>query len=473
MICPKIKNMRTVFVTLSKSILARNLFKTGVIKKLSENTGLRIVVLIPNIKNVNFSDYASEFAELKKESLRIDIVVVPDKKFGFFERALYGFMSNLTFSKTTRLTIFVDARTGEKTSWFVRALYWLVYTPLSRMNFFKKLCRGVYCKLFRNDVYGRYFDEYKPDLVFSTSIVTIFDIDILREAKRRGIKTVAMPKSWDNIDKILFFIEPDLFLVQNELMKKTAVKYQCLSPQKIKVVGFPQFDIYAGGNAFSSRQEYCLLKNFNPSLPILFLGSSGPFTKEDKSVFEGIIGMRNRGLIPDCNIFVRPHFLKGEYNYRGFEKERNVFVDEKIPQPSFFIDGRCASDEDIRHFVDSLFHSDLAITFASTLILDAACLNKPVIAVNYGVRIIDGEDKTSSLLYKTVHYDWVLETNAVSLADSPRHLAELVNLYLANPSHKSGECRQLVNKLCYRADGLSSRRMADEILAFLEEEQLF
>ncbi|MFH1380615.1 MAG: hypothetical protein ABIH57_00390 [Candidatus Omnitrophota bacterium] len=454
---------------MSKSILARNLFRTGVIEKLSRDNSLKIVVLVPNIKNVDFSNYADELDELKKERPSVEIIAVPDKRFGFLERVLYGFMSNLTFSKTTRLTIFINGRTGEIKNPLVFVLYWLIYAPLSRLNFFKKLCRAAYCKLFRNDVYGRYFDKYKPDLVFSTSIVTIFDIDILREAKRRRVKTVSMPKSWDNIDKILYFVEPDLFLVQNELMKTAAMKYQCLSPQKIKVVGFPQFDIYAGKKSFSSREEYCRSKNFNPKLPIIFLGSGGPFTKGDKEVFKGIIEMRNRGEIPDCNISISTHFLKaGRNEYEDFKKERNVFIEDLKSSPnSIFIDGRCASNERIKSFVDFIFHSAAIVTFASTLALDAACLNKPAIAINYGVRFVDGKDKTSSLLYKTVHYEWVLSTDAVSLANSPEHLAELINLCLKNPSYKNKERGELVDKLCYKVDGLSSHRIAQEILSCL------
>ena len=190
---------------------------------------------------------------------------------------------------------------------------------------------------FYNSQYAKYFDKYKPDLVFSTSIINHFDTDILKEAKRRNIKTVALPRSWDNLAKVLFRVEPDLFLVQNEVMKRHAEKYQAIPSRKIKVVGFPQFDMYHDKSIILSKEDYYRLKNFDPKLPILFLGSEGIWSKCDENIFEQIITDRDKGLISKCNILIRPHFSGAtSHNFQRFADYDNVYIDDKFRKSDFF-----------------------------------------------------------------------------------------------------------------------------------------
>ena len=43
------------------------------------------------------------------------------------------------------------------------------------------------------------YDKYSPDLVFSTIVINdAFDVPILREAKKRNIRTVGAIRSWDS-----------------------------------------------------------------------------------------------------------------------------------------------------------------------------------------------------------------------------------------------------------------------------------
>jgi CDP-glycerol glycerophosphotransferase (TagB/SpsB family) len=118
-------------------------------------------------------------------------------------------------------------------------------------------------------------------------------------------------------------------------------------------------------------------------------------------------------------------------------------------------------------FTNLLFHCDLLVNYASTLALDVACFDKPIICLNYGIRIIKGRDLTN-VAYQTCHYKWVLETGAVSLAANQEELYHQINYYLEYPETKRKERRQLVENLCYKLDGYSADRLTREVLISLD-----
>jgi len=451
--------MKTIFITISRGLLARNLLRSEFLNILSNQEGIRVVILVPNIRGEKPPEYF--FEEFNKKNVIVEFTdnINPGK----VERVFNKIVSKLVFSKSTRLFLQYHINKEKRLGNFFYFLYAAVFVPFSRLNFLKKISRIIDLNFFTNTKFSHYFDKYQPSLVFSSSIVTLYDVDFLKEAKRRKIKTISMPKSWDNLDKLLFRVEPDVLLVQNKAMKNEAKKYQALDPRSLKIVGFPQFDIYMNKEIFQSKRDYCATKGFNPELPILFLGSEGPWSKGDEIIFDAIAESRDKGLIPKCNLLVRPHFaFIKEYNYDILMKRENLFVDDKFRKSDFFVDNWDPTKADIIDFANSLQHCNMMITFASTLALDAACFNKPIIAINYGVRIIDGADMTK-VMYETGHYDWVLKTNAVSLVENENKLLEEINYYLDNKEYKTKERKELLSELCNSPDGHSAQRIAQSI----------
>ena len=210
--------MQTIFITLNRGITNRNILRTGVLDKLAADKNRRIIILLQNPRNLPVPEYfLNEFA---KENVIIE--VTETKNLHGWERLFVGQSKRLTFSKSTRLNMLHNIKDQKRKGRLAYLFLYLIFAPLSKMNWVKKLARKLDLWLFRNHDYEKYFDKYKPDLVFITSIINYFDVDIMKEAVRRGIKTVAMPRSWDNIDKFLYRSEPDILLVQNEKMAEEA-----------------------------------------------------------------------------------------------------------------------------------------------------------------------------------------------------------------------------------------------------------
>lgn len=455
-----IKHKKVIFITVTRGIIARNILRTKFFQLLRERNDVRIVVLIPVISGARIPEYL--FKEIEGANVKIE--VVPNKRIRGFERLFNGFLTKLAFTESTAIALQFHIMKSRRKSALMVSLYKVLYGKLSRITWFKRLMRFVYCTIFRKEYYDYYFETYRPDVVFSTSIASQFDVQLIKEAKRRGIKTVSMPKSWDNLHKLFFRIVPDLFLVQNQLMEEAVVELQAISKEKIRVVGFPQFDMYRDTSIISSRESYCKRKNFNPTKPILFFGSEGNWSVGDIKIVNDIIDARKEGRIPDCNILIRPHFGHVKrHPYGQFDNIPRVYIDDGYRTSDFFYDEWDPTVDDMIDFTNSLYHSALLITFASTLALDAVCFDKPIIAVRYGVRYIEGKDR-SDLLYKTDHYKWVLQTDGVSLVNSKNELFSTMSKYLKNPEFKRNERKKLCDALCYKVDGRSSDRIVHELI---------
>ena len=289
----------------------------------------------------------------------------------------------------------------------------------------------------------------------------------MKEARKRGIRTVSMPKGWDNITKALYRFVPDVLVVQNEYMRRGAVRSQGIPREKIAVVGFPQFDWYRRPEILLSREDYCASVGFDPKKKIIFFGSEGRWAPHDDRIVSLLATwVRDGAFVAPCSLFVRPHF--SDIKERRFDKMRgvskDVVIDESFTVSDFFSDNWDPGVEETKKFINLIYHMDVLVTVASTLTLDAACFDKPIINVVFNVlhHPKTGRDN-SHLLYTQDHYDWVFETDAVDLVKSKEELRENINRYLVNPSRKSTERSVLRDTLCYKIDGRASERLADVI----------
>jgi len=455
---------KTIFITINRGILVRNFFRSGLLKKLIQTGDVYVVVLIPEHHKVQ--PPRELFAEFENDKVKIEII--KNKSLGRWERLFNThIVSRVVFSDSTKFFLRFHVKEHRRANIFIYWVNWLIFKPVSRLNFVKRLVRWTDRVLFKNYNYAKYFDKYQPSLVFSTSVISHLDTDILKEAQRRHIKTVAMPRSWDNLDKYMVRVEPDLLLVQNEGLKKEALVYQGFSSEKVRIVGFPQFDIYNDRSVLYSREDYCRPRDFRPEWPMLFLGSEGRWSDGDQHIFENIIIARDKGLIPSCNILVRPHFSSVKENrYEGLRKYQNVYIDDGFKKSDFFHDNWDPNYQDIVDFTNTLYHCSLLITYASTLALDAACFDRPTIGIRYGARFIKSKDMTY-VMYETNHYQWVVETGAVTLVDSDQELLDSINYHLKNISYKQAERRILIDRLCAGADGKAVDRIIESLGYFM------
>lgn len=429
---------------------------------LRQKKDLKIVLL--------FSQYSSKEGEYLREEFERDNVkveFVPNVRESGLKKLFMIISRNLVFSPTTKLYAKYGTSKVAKKGALMNLFLNILYSPLSKVKILKKIVRFIEVYGFSDRDYGKYFDIYKPNIVFSTALLSNFDLAFLKNARKRGIPTISMPKSWDNLDKILFRFEPDVFLVQNNLMKKDAVRYQGFEESKIKVVGFLQFDIYKSVKDEESREDYCKRHAFDKNLPIIFIGSEGLWSPNDQLLFEDIIKLREKGLVPNLNLIIRPHFSErydGRYDY--LKKYDRVFIDNSYRITNFFADHWDPTHEDMKDFANTLRHCDISMNFASTLSLDVVCFDKPIINIAYGIRF-EGKNDITPIIYQTGFYQEVIRTKATEVVYNLDELRVAVNVFLNDPSYRREGRLELRNHLCYNLDGQSGKRLFEEVDFYL------
>jgi CDP-glycerol glycerophosphotransferase (TagB/SpsB family) len=125
------------------------------------------------------------------------------------------------------------------------------------------------------------------------------------------------------------------------------------------------------------------------------------------------------------------------------------------------------TDKDITHLANSIYHTAMTVNTESTMMLDAAALDKPVVLIGF-----DGNQKLpywSSIIrnYSREHLKAVLDTNGTRLAHNADELIEHINTYLQDPKIDAEGRALMRSKLLYKFDGNSSKRVADAVLSML------
>lgn len=394
----------------------------------------------------------------------VEIAAVPDLTVGRIHRRFIKFTHFLLWTKTTQRYFKYSRHFVEKPR-IVVALYLLAIRVFSPISFLKPLVRKVEL-LFkeRDERVERWFDEYKPDLVFSTSITSKMDNIFMKAARRRGVKIVSMPKSWDTVTKMYYRFVPDYFLAQNNLLKDQLVKLQDFPEEKIFVTGFPQFDWYRRPDIIRSREEHLKKMGLDPNRAVVFFGSQGIWYDKDYLLAEKIYEwIKNDELAKPAQFLVRPHFsnVKSQL-YAKYKNMPKASYDDSYRISDDFRDNWDPSVEETIDFVNTMYHADVIVIILSTLALDAACADKSVINILFGAKFRKGKDIMPYMQY-TNHYEWVFDTNATFKATNFEELKSYINLNLTNPDTKSKERTVLLEKLCYKVDGKSSERIVNAI----------
>ena len=324
------------------------------------------------------------------------------------------------------------------------------------------------------EYYKTLFEKIKPDVVFSTFSVIVDERLPLYIAKSMGIKSAVNIVSWDNLSskgRLPYGI--DKYFVWSKLMKKELKDFHTtVEDRQINISGTPQFDFHKNKSLVIDREKFCSSIDFDPNRKfILYSGvtiSLMPY--EDQLIEELIISLRNNEIENKPQLIIRVH---PSDNGNRFDR-----LIEKYPEVKIIIPGRAhshskarsllGSKDDITLLMSTLYHSEVHINTASTMTLDAAILDKPIINICYEKKP-EHQDRSFGVdIYKCTHYKPIIKSEGIKLAYSKKELIEYLNIYLNDNKVDSIGRRKIVSKVCGPVDGLSGSRIADSIISLLE-----
>jgi len=444
---------KTIFIVITQGIPARNILRTDVLKTLREQNDVKIVICLPGVvpdywlKEFNYPNVIFE--------------TIKEKPFSLFRRKIFDpLLISLLHTESAYINLKFGTRKRVASPEYM--IFWIFWSRLFGNSIvMKRLFRWLEYKLYPDRHYAGLFDKYNPNLVFATSVLAKVEAPMLKEAKRRGIKIITMPKSWDTFDKRFFRVKPDKILVQNSDLRALAVKGQDIPEKDVVVMGFPQFDIYTDKNILKPRNEFLAGLGLDPSKKVVFFGSGGLFGPSflDEEFADEIYRFINSDECAEkCSFIIRAHF--SEYNIGRFDKfkvAQDTYIDNTHQINKIFGELGDPSYGDMVQLANLLYHSDITINPGSTLSLDASCYLKPVICTGFGCKTLEN-------CIKIAYYKRVLDSGGVRLARNYEELKQLINGYLKNPDMDMEGRKRMKEHLCANPDGFVGKRLAEFLL---------
>lgn len=316
------------------------------------------------------------------------------------------------------------------------------------------------------------FARHRPSLVATASPGLMFaEIPVLRTARRLGVPTMAVDLSWDNLtNKVLPPRRVDRLLLWNATMRDEAHALHGYDLDRVGVTGPPQFDSYFR-DPRTSRAEFCRRVGLDPDRRIITLATIPPSKYgHHPFVIDRLIEAMESGAIAEpADLLVRLHPRDEMRHYDPYIGRPHVVVEKAFRRTAARSGDGMEVDfmaEDTRHLADTLSHSDVVLNVASTLAIESSIFDTPVINIGF-----DGQPGSNQALmewhYGSTHFQKVVRSGAVRIAQSSGEMVDLINGYLADPSQDAAGRRRIVSEQCEFTDGRSAERVAAEIVSQL------
>jgi len=328
--------------------------------------------------------------------------------------------------------------------------------------------------LFPDTRYSAVLQKYRPDLVVLTRVFGwAADEPVLKAATQMKIPTVLLVASWDNLTKGVFPSRPDRLVVWNPIMFEEAQELHGFRPEQIFIGGVPQFDLYADKSQLPDRRTFFERVGADPGKGLISFCMTDPKLCPDESDVVELLWKASQDgrLHKPCQILARVHPLSATRGMAFMERLRGLpglLIDVPGRATTKFID-RDPTVEDMKHLAATVLHSDVVTNTRSTIAIDAAALDRPVVCAGFdGNRTLPYKQSVRRYLDYS-HYRKMLDIGGVRVASSPDELLGHVNAYLADPTQDREGRARIVERECRAIDGQTGRRVGEYVLQAAEE----
>ena len=316
-------------------------------------------------------------------------------------------------------------------------------------------------------------DQYHPDLLLAPDIVFPIDRLFMRAASKRGLFTVGLMRSWDNITaKGVVQILPSKLILHTTRMKRQAIKLVRMKEEDIVVTGPPDFDDYFRPPQITREKFLEYLGIPVSRRVILFTPFFDSFIGSAVIILNTLTQALKEGRLPsDVHILVRHRPGLKEIPTSFIESHPNLTI--TYPCRNFFYGRRGKkeriidwefSTEDVNLLTHSIYYCDVMINTVSTLTIDAAACDRPIIGIRFDA---DSQCRPEHSITKVMdlhdHYRELERTGGIRLVKSVEELIEAINLYLKHPELDRKGRGKIRQEQIEFFDGQNGKRVADYI----------
>lgn len=358
----------------------------------------------------------------------------------------------------------------------IRLIYFFSYF-LNSNKFILWIEKIQYLSFSNNKVTHSYLEllmNDKPDYVFFTHQRPTYLAPFLYSVLKLKIPVSTFIFSWDNLSSKGRMLGPfDSFLVWSDLMKEELLFfYPSTQPNKVQVVGTPQFESYCMDSYPTNKNKFVEKFNLDPSKKIIcFSCADNSIGKNDTLVISTIAqAIRDKKIALNSQLLVRTSPAEDANRFESIKQQFPEII-WNFPQWKLTRDNhsenwsqRIPTFEDFIDLKSILQYVDLNVNMCSTMSLDFMIFDKPVINTVFGSKTNGLYNDQRFLNY--THYKYVIDSGAVVIAKNSEELIEAINFDLINPQNRINQQRQLVKLEIGKPLENTSKRIAEILFDF-------
>lgn len=335
-------------------------------------------------------------------------------------------------------------------------------------------------------LYTDVFEKHHPNLVIASTAGWRLDRYLLREAQERGISTMAAIVGWDNPSSYSIpGAAMDYSTCWSELQRQELVDGSDWDPERVNIGGIPSYDGYFRKQWQLSKSDYFKMHGLDPDRKLISYASSFVHFAPNYPNIEALAELvSSDALVHPAQLLVRlhpSHFQDKPKIFRE-ERERIQALESKYPHVHVVrpvpLGGSLGyySGEDMDEKSSMMAHSDVMVTVYSTMLVETAVHDTPMVAA-----VIDtpggwNRRKKYSLSLRKIG-NWPThkrfrEAKAGRVASSREEMCEVINAYLTDRSLDAAERRRFVAQEITYTDAAAGKRTAEYILKVLRSVQV-
>ena len=333
---------------------------------------------------------------------------------------------------------------------------------------------------FSPDLYADLFEKYQPELVVASTPGWRQDRYLMREATRRKVKTAAVIVGWDNSSSYSIpGSKVDYMTCWSEKQKEELVLGSDWDPARVNIGGIPSYDGYFRKTWLIPREEYFKMHELDPQRRLLSYACSfitfSPNYQNIEALAELVSGDE---LSEPSQLLIRlhPNHFMDEPLFVG-EREKVRELARRLPHVHLVepvpLGGSLGyySGEDMPEKTSMMAHSDVFLTVYSTMVVEAAVHERPIVSVCFDAPGGWNQEGRFSLALSKIG-DWPTHqrfrvAKAGQVALDRAELKAAVNRYLENPLADAGERKKFIKEEITFTDGTAGKHTGEYLLSLL------
>ena len=318
--------------------------------------------------------------------------------------------------------------------------------------------------------FARLIEEVKPDAVIFANMIPS-DLECLKEARRHRIPLILAVASWDNpTSKGPLTVIPDYTLVWSTEMKGEMAQCHNMPEDSMSIVGVIYFENYFSPEKLMPREKFCEQLGISPQTKIIQFATGDSAVIRCNQPFVRLLQriIAEQPFDHPCHLLVRVSPKDIYTLYKEFEGLPHTTIQYPLGEGAAY--GRHSwiplAEEDYER-ASTLKNTDVLLTSGSSIILDAACFDVPVVNLAYDCGLDLAPWLSVVRFFKYVHAQPVIQEDATWMVNNDEDLRNALTECVNHPEKRRDERRRLLERAVTHTDGQICKRWREAVTAYL------